>query len=96
MSMHSDPATWPLTLDAAVERLLNRMSEADKQRVEDTPSDKLIRFHMGWAAGIREEFGLWRGNTQLLASCGAPHPDDASMAIVRAVWQRLQPVGAVT
>lgn len=90
MSDQSDPSTWPLTLDAAVEELLSRMSEADKQTVRDTPEDDLIQFHFPWGMGIRNEFGLWRGNTSLLASCGASHPDDASTVIIRAVWQRLQ------
>lgn len=90
MSVHPDPSTWPLTLDAAVERLLGRMTEPDRELVRNTAEDDLIGFHFGWAMGIRHEFGLWRGNSQLLASCGNPHPDDASMVIVRAVWERLQ------
>ena len=92
MSEQSDPSTWPLTLDAVVERLLGLMSDADKEVVRNTPEDKLIRFHFPWGMGIRNEFGLWRGNTQLLESCGGEHPDDASSVIIRAVWERLQTI----
>jgi hypothetical protein len=90
MSVHSDPSTWPLTLDTAVERLLGEMSEANKELLRSTPKDRLIGFHMGWAMGIRHAFGLWRGNSQLMESCGEQNADDASMVIVEAVWQRLQ------
>jgi hypothetical protein len=94
-----DPATWPTTLDEVVDRLLSRMSEADKELVRNTPEDDLIRFHLGWGMGIRHEFGLWRGNGKLLVSCAdlhpdasmvIPHPDDASLVIIRAVWERLR------
>ena len=70
MSTNHDQTSWPLTLDAAVERLLGVLSEADKELVGNTPEDKLIRFHFGWGMGIRNEFGLWQGNDALIASCG--------------------------
>ena len=81
---------WPKTVDEAVTRLLADMKDADKARVRDTKKEDLIIFHHGWGTGIRNEFGLWRGNTNLMADCHAQHPDDASMAIIEAVWQKLQ------
>jgi hypothetical protein len=81
---------WPRTLEAAVEQLLSRMSDADRKVVRDTAEDELGGFHFGWAMGIRNEFGMWLGNADLLEACGNPHPDSASMVIVRAVWERLQ------
>jgi hypothetical protein len=90
MSDQPDPNTWPLTVDAAVDHLLSRMKDADKETVRGTPEADLIRFHFGWGMGIRNAFGLWQGNTQLLESCGGGHPDDASSVIIRAVWKRLQ------
>ena len=66
------------------------MAEKDKQTVRDTPKDKLILFHHGWGSGIRNSFGLWRGNRALMEDCKAKHPDDASMVIIEAVWARLQ------
>ena len=83
-------ASWPRTLDEAVRRIIDDMGDAGRKMVRDTKKEKLILFRHGWGTGIRNEFGLWRGNTNLLADCHAEHPDDASMVIIEAVWQRLQ------
>lgn len=83
-------ASWPCTVEEAVTRLIIDMDEADKQRVGETKKEDLERFYKGWGAGIRNEFGLWRGNTNLLADCHVKHPDDASMAIIEKVWERLR------
>ena len=66
------------------------MKDSDKKQVRETKREDLILFHHGWGTGIRNEFGLWRGNTNLMADCHAKHPDDASMVIIKAVWERLQ------
>ena len=86
----AERATWPRTVDEAATRILADMKGADKTRVRETKREDLIFFHHGWGTGIRNEFGLWKGNTNLLADCHAQHPDDASMVIIEAVWQRLQ------
>src|SRR5260370_21723319 len=83
-------ASWPSTLDEAVERLLDGMGEADKKMVRDTKKEDLIQLHHGCGTGIRNEFGLWRGNTNLLADCRAHDPDGASIVIIETIWQRLQ------
>ena len=83
-------ASWPSNLDQAVARLIDGMDDADKKMLRDTKKGDLVLFHHGWGTGIRNEFGLWRGNTNLLADCHAEHPDDASTVIIDAVWRRLQ------
>ena len=83
-------ASWPSTLNEAVGRLIAEMDEADKKRIRETQKDDLISFHHGWGTWIRNDFGLWRGNTNLLADCHAEDPDSASMVIIEAVWQKLQ------
>lgn len=72
--------------------ILVRMPDQDKQRVRATKRQDLIMFHHGWGTGIRNYYGLWRGNEKLIASaCGKPcHPDDASMIIIEDVWNELQ------
>jgi len=86
------PGEWPTTVDAVVTDLLNTLSAEDKEMVRKTAFDDLIRFHHGWGTGIRNHYGLWRGNSALIAdACGGPcHPDDASMRIIEAVWKALQ------
>ena len=82
----------PLTLEAAVEQIISDLSEADRMTVKQTSFYDLILYHHGWGTGIRNSFGLWRGNESLLESaCGDPkcHPDDASMKIIQGVWNKL-------
>ena len=84
---------WPTTLDEAVKICLLTMTDHEKKTVKNTSEENLIMFHLSLAKNIREEFGLWQGNTSLLESCGATNPDDASMAIVKMVWWVLQKAG---
>lgn len=82
----------PKTVEEAVDNILSTMQPKDKFIVKDTKKSDLIKFHHGWGTGIRNEFGLWKGNNDLIMSaCGKPcHPDDASMIIIEAVWEELQ------
>lgn len=89
-SLHPDSSTWPLTLDEAAERLLGWLSERDRLTLRDTHEDDLVGFHLGLGMSIRHSFGLWRGNRELMASCGKTTADEASGAIIREVWRRLQ------
>ena len=86
------PNIWPTSISETVTDILRRMPDQDKQRVWATKKDDLIKFHHGWATGIRNHYGLRRGNDKLIVSaCGKPcHPDDASMLIIEAVWTALQ------
>ncbi len=75
-----------------MDRLLTGWSDESRANFRDTPRDQLLgRFHHGLGTGIRNEFGLWRGNTELLADCGHPemHADAASSVILKAVWNKL-------
>ena len=75
----------PRTIDQAVARLISEMNDADKRRLRKTQKGSLISFHDVWGTGIRNQFGLWRGNTNLMAACGANELDQASMVIIQAV-----------
>jgi len=60
---------WPLTLTEAVDRLMSTMSADDRTALHDTPKDNLIMYHFSLGMYIRNTFGLWQGNDDLLASC---------------------------
>jgi hypothetical protein len=93
MIMLSNPVSeWPTTIDQAVDRILAKLTAAEKAAIRSTPDEDLDGLHLGLGTGVRNECGLWDGNTALLASCGSPdmHPDSASAVIVRAVWERLR------
>lgn len=84
---------WPRTLAQAVDGIIDEVDPEELAQVRASQRKDLIRYHMGWGMGIRNGLGLWRGNQALLRSaCGdeACHPDDASMRIIEAVWERLQ------
>lgn len=81
---------WPTTLEEAVAKIVDQMTDEDRSTVRATPRGDLIRFHHGWGTGIRNTFGLWGENRALLDACGGGHPDSASMVIIEAVWDRLQ------
>ena len=82
--MGSGRKTWPRTVQGVVNRLLNSMSQAHKEKAANTPEKDLCKFGHGWGTGIRNSFGLWSGNKELMRSCGASRPDDASMIIIEA------------
>ena len=86
------PDKWPTSVAETVRDIVQRLPEQDKQVVRTAKKEDLIKFHHGWGTGIRNHYGLWRGNDKLiLSACGKPcHPDDASMVIIEAVWQALQ------
>jgi len=73
-----------------VERLLASLSAADLDSLRRMPEQQLINLHFGLALHIRNEFGLWAGNGDLLSACGTDEADAASAAIVHALWARLQ------
>lgn len=82
---------WPTTVEEAVNQILSSLSDEDKEALKNMPNKDLIKFHMGRGAGIRNDFGLWGDNEDLLKSCGAEWmPDSASEVIIEAVWKRLQ------
>jgi hypothetical protein len=93
MIMLCKPAPdWPTTVEEAVERILAKLNDAEKDAIRKTPATEFDLLHFGLGTAVRNECGLWGGNTALLAACGSPdmHPDDASDVIVRAVWQKLR------
>jgi len=89
------PDNWPSTVQATVSDLLASLPADDKAKVRATKKADLIMYHHGWGTGIRNHYGLWRGNEKLIESaCGKGcHPDDASMVIIEAVWSALQHEG---
>lgn len=86
---------WPTTVKATVMDLLSKMPDENKETIRKTRKDDLIMFHHGWGTGIRNHYGLWRGNHALVEdACGEGcNPDDASMVIIEAVWEALQDEG---
>jgi hypothetical protein len=66
------------------------MTTQEKQAFKNVSEEDIIMCHFGWAVNMRNEFGMWEGNEDLIRSCQAHNPDDASMPIVKAVWEMLK------
>ena len=79
----------PQTIEQAVAVLLKQLPESEKDNIASMSRDSLINLHFGLGTQIRNDFGLWGGNTALLESTGNSHPDDAAMAIIEALWRKL-------
>ncbi|MDP3498163.1 MAG: hypothetical protein Q8R84_10980 [Candidatus Nitrotoga sp.] len=79
----------PQTIEQAVSVLLEQLSTGEKYNIAAMSRDGLINLHFGLGTSIRNDFGLWSGNTTLLESTGNSHPDDAAMTIIEALWHRL-------
>jgi hypothetical protein len=85
--------TWPTTVDEAARRIVGALSDDSKARVRATGKDQLIQYHNDWGMGIRNSFGLLRGNEKLLESCGhgkRVDPGVCSAVIIETVWTLLQ------
>lgn len=97
---------WPSTLTAAVDRLMATMSADELAALRDIPEGNLIMYHFSLGMYIRNAFGLWQENDDLLASCFPdvtdPYmlmiikhdPDRASGVIIDTLWKRLQANGS--
>ena len=82
---------WPMNLKEAVGRVLCEMPDEDKEKVRNMSN---LRFVEGWPHGFGPipiyAFGLWRGNWQLLRSCGTSFQMLAAAVIMSTVWKALQ------
>lgn len=84
------PNNQPSTVAQAVALLLTQLKPEDKEEVRKMKKDDLIQLHFGLGMYIRNNFGLWQGNQDLLNDCGNVHEDDASGVIIEALWRALQ------
>lgn len=81
------------TIEGVINSVLKQMTGADKLRFRNTKESDLILYHHGFGTQIRNTFGLWSGNPKLVKDAGfseKDHPDEISMGIIKAIWERLQ------
>lgn len=89
---------WPKTVEEAIDRILLMISEEDKNKIKNCQSKKDIAvYHHGLGTWIRNNFGLWQDNVELVKNCGGhTHPDDNSLVILYALWQKLHEKSLLT
>ena len=86
----------PKSIQEAVQVLLTELSEKDQQIIRIMAEDQLSSLHFSLGNHIRNEFGLWQDNEELLKACcpdaSLRNADDSSAEIIKALWWKLQPV----
>ena len=97
--IHSEKAKFsnpPKTVEEAVDSLIDELSLRDKTTISNMAEDELINLHISLGEYIRNEFGLWTGNKDLMDSCSAIAQvdkvleDTASVIIIEGLWKRLR------
>jgi hypothetical protein len=84
----------PKSVPEAVKQLLLELLDTDKLAIKNTPEEELDKFHLTLGNYIRNEFGLWTNNEELLRDCFPENVkgnvDDASSVIIKVLWKSLQ------
>jgi hypothetical protein len=86
----------PQTVEEASNKLLSKLSLRDKTMIANIPKDKLTDLYHSLEADLRNELDLWLTGESLLDSCRLTAGDghlskyDASLIIVRILWEKLQ------
>jgi hypothetical protein len=95
-NINRKPLKPPKTVDQAVERLISELSFKDKTTIANMAEVELSVLHKTTGEYIRNEFGLWSGNKDLMTSCcffakrDKVSEDEASSIIIKELWKRLR------
>jgi hypothetical protein len=85
----------PKTVAEAVERLIANTPLKFRANLSKMDEVELVSLHFSIGAFIRNQFGLWDENPDLLDDCRRlsgitfMNPDDAASFIIRELWKRL-------
>ena len=91
----------PKTVDEAVERLISELPLKEKAKIAKMDRWELSALHVTLGPHIREKYGFWTGNEELMESCrilsGKENFDSAiaSAMIIDAMWARLRRTHAI-
>jgi Circularly permutated YpsA SLOG family/Domain of unknown function (DUF6794) len=86
----------PRSVEEAIERLKEALPLKDRTIMANLQPDEVDHLKAGLGDYIKQNFGLYTGNTALLESCAQhghlnqPLPDEACAVILRALWKDLQ------
>jgi hypothetical protein len=89
-------AVPPKTIKESVKRLISELSLKDKTTIANTAEVELSVLNTSIGEYIRNEFGLWTGNNDLMNSCrffakrDKLSEDEASSIIIRKLWKQLR------
>lgn len=83
---------WPKTVEEAVAALKSEwLSKEDIEWIRNNPKENVTaQLHLPFGTGVRNEFGLWGHNADLLQSCGNDHAEACSGIIFDALWESIR------
>ncbi len=87
---------YPQSVAEAVEQLKTALPLKDRALMANMRPHELENLHSGLGEYIKQNFGLYAGNSKLLQACAQtgkiirPLPDEAAAVILRALWKNLQ------
>lgn len=87
---------YPQQVSEAVERLKSALPLKERTAMANMQFDELDHLHSGLGEYIKQNFGLYAGNDQLIKSCAEIGgleqliPDEACSVILRALWKDLK------
>jgi hypothetical protein len=89
----------PRNVTRVVDRIVKNIEPEFRVKLLETKREDLVQFQQGWGTGIRDSLCLEAGNNNQLmrSACNGDlcHPEEASMVIMEAVWDRLDSVQRV-
>ena len=88
-----------IPLESAAATLLALVSPEETERIRLASDDELLAIDRRMGMAIRNSLGVWAGNPALVAQLngtGATHPDDMSLAILRAARHIIRGNNAAT
>lgn len=86
-----DRHRWPKSEKDAIEIIYLLYNEKELAEIKEMNQNEFTEKYSSLAHWIRNYFGLWRGNFDLLLDCDArhPEPDNVSNKIILKFWESL-------
>ena len=90
------PSDLPKTVEQAVESLSSKLPLKDKVLIANMTFGELAIVNVTLGKYIRENFGIWTGNVELLESCRKYSGqkdltvENISMIVIQAFWEKLK------
>ena len=88
--MGDDPGELPTTVDAAVRILMGLVPVEEQAKITLLNENQLLSLHFGLGQWVRNYFGLWGNNPELLKATGETDADEASSVILHKFWLALR------
>ncbi len=92
---NSSESQFPVTCQEAIKKTYENLDKPSVKLLSKTKKEDLVKFHIGWGTGIRNEYGLWGDTSPIRKSCAESigeddmHPEGASSVIMQGVWELL-------